>query len=229
MIASGRLGILGGTFDPIHYGHLDAADAARRALKLDQIWCIPSCDPPHRPADPVASGHHRFALVALAIQGDDALRASDLELRRQGPSYTADTLRAFEREGWPPSQLFFILGSDAFAEIATWREFPAVLDNANFVVIARPGTTLDAAAARVPSLRARLRAPDAETSGAAGTSIFLVEARTREVSSSTIRARLAARQPIDDLVPAAVERHILAHHLYQPVDNLHGQNSAISK
>jgi nicotinate-nucleotide adenylyltransferase len=122
------------------------------------------------------------------------------------------------RRGWHASQIFFILGSDAFAEIATWREFPAVLDAANFVVIARPGTTLDAAATRMPSLRGRL-----------GTSIFLVEARTRDVSSSTIRARLAARQPIDDLVPAAVARHILAHHLYDAVDNLHGQDSAISK
>ena len=218
MIASGRLGILGGTFDPVHFGHLDAADAARRALNLDQVWLIPSCDPPHRPIDPLASGYHRFALVALAVQADETLRASDIELTRTGPSYTADTLRAVSRQGWHASQIFFILGSDAFAEIATWREFPAVLDAANFVVIARPGTTLDAAAARTPSLRGRL-----------GTSIFLVEARTRDVSSSTIRARLAARQPIDDLVPAAVARHIVAHHLYDAVDNLHGQDSAISK
>jgi nicotinate-nucleotide adenylyltransferase len=218
MIASGRLGILGGTFDPVHFGHLDAANAARRALNLDQVWLIPSWDPPHRLIDPLASGYHRFALVALAVQGDETLRASDIELTRTGASYTADTLRAVARQGWHASQIFFILGSDAFAEITTWREFPAVLDAANFVVIARPGTTLDAAAARTPSLRGRL-----------GTSIFLVEARTRDVSSSTIRARLAARQPIDDLVPAAVARHILAHHLYDAEDNLHGQDSAISK
>ena len=228
MIASRRLGILGGTFDPIHVGHLDAADAARRALQLDQILLIPSSDPPHRTTDPLASGFHRFALVALAIQGDAALRASDMELARTGPSYTADTLRAVARQGWLPSQIFFILGSDAFAEIATWREFPAVLDTANFVVIARPGTTLDDAAARTPALRERLRSME-ETSGASGTSIFLVEARTRDVSSSTIRARLAARQPIDDLVPAAVARHITAHHLYGAVDDLHGQDTAISK
>jgi len=218
MIASRRLGILGGTFDPIHFGHLDAADAARRALQLDRVLLIPSFDPPHRPADPMASGFHRFALVALAIQGNDALSASDMELTRTGPSYTADTLRAVARQGWRPSQIFFILGSDAFAEIATWREYPAVLDTANFVVTARPGTTLDAAIARTPSLRGRL-----------GQSIFLVESRTRDVSSSTIRARLAARQPIDDLVPAAVARHIAAHHLYGAVDDLHGQDTAISK
>jgi len=228
MIASRRLGILGGTFDPIHFGHLDAADAARRALHLDEVLLIPSSDPPHRPADPLASGFHRFALVALAIQDDDALRASDMELTRAGLSYTADTLRAVTRQGWLPSQIFFILGSDAFAEIATWREFPTVLDTANFVVIARPGTTLDAAAAKTPALRGRLRSPE-ETSGTSGTSIYLVEARTRDISSSTIRARLAARQMIDDLVPAAVARHIVAHHLYGAVDDLHGQDTAISK
>jgi len=218
MSASRRLGLLGGTFDPIHLGHLDAADAARRALQLDEIWLIPSSDPPHRRADPLASGYHRFALVALAIQDNDALRASDIELTRGGPSYTIDTLRAVARRGWQPSQIFFILGSDAFAEIATWREFPAVLDAANFAVIARPGTTLDAAAARTPSLRERI-----------GTSIFLVEARTRDVSSSAIRARLSARQPIGDLVPAAVARYIAAHDLYGAVDDLHGQDTAITK
>jgi nicotinate-nucleotide adenylyltransferase len=213
MTVPGRLGILGGTFDPIHFGHLDVADAARRAMSLDQVWLIPSCDPPHRPADPVASAFHRFALVALAIQGNDALRVSDIEVTRTGPSYSVDTLRALAGMGWQPSQLFFILGSDAFAEIATWHEFPAVLEAANFVVIARPGTTLADAFARTPSLAARL-----------GTSVFPVEAHTRDVSSSTIRARLAARQPIDDLVPAAVARHIVAHHLYEAVDNLHGQD-----
>jgi len=228
MIASRRLGILGGTFDPVHFGHLDAAVAARRALRLDTVLLIPSSDPPHRPADPLASGFHRFALVALAIQGVEGLRGSDMELTRNGPSYTADTLRTVARQGWLPSQIFFILGSDAFAEIATWREFPTVLDAANFVVIARPGTTLDAAAARTPALRGRLRSPE-ETSGTSGTSIYLVEARTRDISSSTIRARLTARQPIDDLVPAAVARHIVAHHLYGAVDDLHGQDTAISK
>jgi nicotinate-nucleotide adenylyltransferase len=228
MNASTRLGILGGTFDPIHVGHLDAARAAQRALKLDQVWFIPSCDPPHRNADPLASPFHRFALVALAIQDDEALRASDLELTRTGPSYTVQTLRAIAAEGWSASQIFFILGSDAFAEIATWREFPLVLDAAQFVVIARPGTTLEAAVARTPDLHTRIRRPD-ETPGASGTSIFLVEAHTRDVSSTTIRARLAARQPIDDLVPAAVARYIVEHHLYGAVGDLHGQNSAIQK
>jgi nicotinate-nucleotide adenylyltransferase len=211
--ARNRLGLLGGTLDPIHFGHLDAADAAQRALALDEIHFIPSHDPPHRPSDPRASAFHRFAMVALAIDGLATYRASDLELRRNGPSYTTDTLRAVQAEGWDASQLFFILGADAFAEIATWREFPAVLDAANFVVIARPGTSLDAAAARTPSLRARLRRADGMYENQ-GTFVFLVEAQTRDVSSTAIRARLAAGQTIDDLVPRAVARHIVAHKLY---------------
>jgi nicotinate-nucleotide adenylyltransferase len=223
---SGPIGIFGGTFDPIHYGHLDAADAARRALALETIRVLPSHDPPHKPMDPHATAFHRFALVALAIDGLDGYCASDAELRRDGPTYTADTLRALHGEGWQPSQIFFILGADAFAEIGSWYQFPAVLDAANFAVIARPGIGLDAALSRVPALRGRVRGGTADDADSAGqTGIFLVEARTRDVSSTAIRARLAARQPIDDLVPAAVARHILAHHLYGAVDELHGQDT----
>ena len=222
MKAPGRLGLLGGTFDPVHYGHLDAADAARHALRLDEVRLIPSCDPPHRPIDPVASAFHRFAMVALAVQGHAALRSSEMELTRQGQSYTADTLRSLAAEGWQAGQLFFILGTDAFAEIATWREYPSVLDAAHFVVIARPGSTLDQAAVATPGLRARMRRPDQETPQTSETSIFLVEAHTRDVSSTVIRARLSAHQPIDDLVPAPVARHIVSHHLYGAVSELHG-------
>jgi nicotinate-nucleotide adenylyltransferase len=193
--------VLGGTFDPVHFGHLDAADAARSALSLDEILFIPSNDPPHRPSDPHASAYHRFAMVALAIDGRPDCRASDLELARAGRSYTADTLRSLHAQGWPAAQLFFILGADAFAEIATWHRYPSVLDEANFVVIARLGMTADAAVARTQELRSRRN-------------IFPVEAQTRDVSSTTIRERIAARRRIDDLVPAPVARHIEAHQLY---------------
>src|SRR5689334_17989878 len=100
MTAQPRLGLLGGTFDPIHVGHLDAADAAQRAMRLDEVRFIPSHDPPHRPSDPRASAFHRFALVSLAIEGHPSYRASDVELRREGPSYTTDTLRAMQADGW---------------------------------------------------------------------------------------------------------------------------------
>jgi nicotinate-nucleotide adenylyltransferase len=219
-----RLGILGGTFDPIHLGHLDAGDAACAALSLDAVLLIPAHDPPHRPIDPRASVYHRFALVSLAIAGRDAYRVSDMELVRQGPSYTADTLRSLHAEGWRASQLFFILGTDAFAEIAAWYGFPSFLDLAHFVVIARPGTTIETAAARTPQLRARMcGAPHGENVADAPSRIFLVETQTHDVSSSAIRERIAAAQPIDDLVPAPVARHILKHHLYGAVDDLHGE------
>jgi nicotinate-nucleotide adenylyltransferase len=222
--STGRLGVLGGTFDPVHYGHLDAAAAARSALGLSDILFMPSHDPPHRRADPHATAFHRFALVSLAINGLQGYRASDEELRRQGSSYTADTLRALHATGWSPSQIFFILGADAFAEIASWREFPAVLDAAHFAVIARPGTTIEAALARTPELRPRVRRQVEGGAGTGATGVFLVEAATRDVSSTMIRARLAARESIDDLVPSAVARHVTAHHLYGAEDGLHGDS-----
>ena len=204
-----RLGVLGGTFDPIHYGHLDAAAAARDALSLDEVLFLPAHDQPLRTSDPAASAFHRFAMVSLAINGCRAYRVSDVELVREGTSYTIDTLRHLHAEGWSASQLFFILGADAIAEIANWRGFPEILDAARFVSVARPGVTLDAAVERTPELRSR---------------VSLVEARTRDVSSTAIRQRLAAGDSIDDLVPAAVSRHILAHHLYGAVDDLHGDD-----
>jgi nicotinate-nucleotide adenylyltransferase len=224
-----RLGVLGGTFDPIHYGHLDAAEAARAAMELDEVVFVPTHDPPHKPADPRATAFQRFALVALAIQDAPGYRASDMELTREGASYTVDTLRALHADGWLPSQIFFIVGADAFADIATWRAFPGVLDLAHFVAVARPGTTLDAAAARTPELRHRMRIPGSGLRPLqADTAIYLVEARTRDVSSTTIRTRLAAGADIDDLVPPAVARHILAHQLYGAVDHLHGQDQGSS-
>jgi|SRR5688572_5719330 len=224
MTSGRRIGVLGGTLDPIHFGHLDAAEAARTALQLDSVRLLPSHDPPHRTASPVASAFHRFALVSLAIQDCPAYRVCDVELTRSGPSYTADSLRAMHVEGWTSSQIFFILGADAFAEISTWREFPAVLDGAHFVVIARPGTALEEAAARTPELRHRLCRAGRDLPHDGKTRIILLDARTRDISSTMIRERLRARQPIDDLVPSAVARHIVMHHLYGAVGDLHGHD-----
>lgn len=223
-----RLGLLGGTFDPIHNGHLDAAQAAHTTLALDEVIVIPAHDPPHRQHDPHSSAFHRFAMVSLAIDGQPWMRASDRELRRGDISYTIDTLRALHAEGWQASQLFFILGGDAFAEIATWRSYPDVLDASNFVVISRPGTTVAAAIARVPALQARVQPAGPQAANAQQTAIFPINADTRDVSSTQIRARLAAHERIDDLVPAAVARHILAHHLYGTVDDLHGEDQRIT-
>jgi nicotinate-nucleotide adenylyltransferase len=219
-----RLGILGGTFDPVHVGHLDAAAAAQSALALHEVMFLPSHDPPHRTTDPHSTSFQRLALVALAINDAKTSRVSDLELLRSGTSYTSDTLRVLHAAGWAPAQLFFILGADAFAEIATWHEIPFVLDATNFAVIARPSTTIEAALARTPELVPRTQPASAAGDRSGHTGIFLVEAATRDVSSTLIRQRIAAGQPIRDLVPAAVARHIAANNLYRTEDVLHGHN-----
>jgi nicotinate-nucleotide adenylyltransferase len=216
-----RVGVFGGTFDPIHVGHLDAASAARQALSLDDVLFLPSHVPPHRSADPRATMFHRFAMVALAIGDQPSSRASDIELRRTGTSYTFETLAALHVGGWTPSQLFFILGTDAFAEIAQWREFDRVVDGTNIAVVGRTGTSLESALARTP-LRPRVRPLDQAREPSATTGVYLIEASTRDVSSTLIRAELTAGRSIADLVPEAVERHIIKHGLYGAVDRLHG-------
>ena len=223
-----RLGVLGGTFDPIHFGHLDAADAASAALALEEIVLIPAHDQPLRPVEPRATVYQRFALTALAVDDRPDWRVSDMELVRQGRSYTEDTLRTLHDEGWGASQIFFILGSDAFAGIAAWRGYPDFFDLAHFVVIARPGITIDEATHRAPELRPRMSPVPREHVPSDGpTRIFLVHAQTRDVSSTMIRERLSSGQPIDELVPRAVARHIYKHHLYGAVDSLHGEDERI--
>jgi nicotinate-nucleotide adenylyltransferase len=225
---SRRLGILGGTFDPIHVGHLDAGDAASAAIALDEMVLIPAHDQPLRAMEPRASAYHRFALAALAVEDRPNWRVSDVELVRQGRSYTADTLRMLHDSGWRASQLFFILGTDAFAGIASWHGYPHVLDLAHFVVIARPGVTLDQATACAPELRSRtFSSPHDDEQIDDSTRIFLVHAHTRDVSSTMIRERIASGSPIDDLVPPRVARHIEKHHLYGAVDNLHGEDERL--
>ena len=156
-LARRRIGILGGTLDPIHCGHLAAAVATRDAFDLATVFVLPSHVPPHRSVQPVASPFHRFAMASLAVSGVDRLQASDEELRSAGPSYTADTLERLHARGLAASQIFFITGADAFAEIATWMRYPGVLDLANFVVVSRPGHDLSAMKARLPELAERMR------------------------------------------------------------------------
>ena len=212
-----RVGILGGTFDPIHRGHLDVARVAHDVLALTEVWLVPSRVPPHRPVQPVASPFHRFAMVALAAATEpDAawLIACDLELSREGPSYTAATLQFVAESGCSPTQIFFLTGADAFAEIATWRDYPVLLDRAHFAVISRPGFPAPALRERLPALAPRMIDSHREADVPPEPSILLVDARTADVSSTEVRHRLASGQPLDGRVPAAVERHARRHHLY---------------
>jgi len=208
-----RLGVLGGTFDPVHDGHLAAGRAARAALALDEVRLVPAHVPPHRDVGPRASAAHRFAMAALVALDEPGWTVSDAEIARPGPSFTYDTLTAAHAAGFAPSQIFFITGADAFAEIATWSRYPAVLDLAHFVVVSRPGTSLATLAARVPELLERVRT--AETLEAtAGTGLILVEAVTPDISSTAIRGRAAQGFSLAGLVPPRVEQYIRRHGLY---------------
>jgi len=224
-----RAGVLGGTFDPVHLGHLDVAEAARLALALDEVRLVPARVPPHRTTGAQASAEDRLAMVRLAIEGQPHLVASDLELRAPGPSYTATTLRALGREGWRPAQLFFITGADAFAEIATWRDYPALLDLAHFAVVSRPGLPAAELPGRLPALAPRMveapAAGGARVPAGGATAIFLIHAATRDVSSTEIRDRAGAGAPLADLVPPRVADYIRRHGLYTSTpsaDDLHG-------
>ena len=203
-----RVGILGGTFDPIHLGHLEAASAARRALSLDRLLLLPSRTPPNRSTEPRASVFHRFAMAALAAAECD-MSVSDLEVRREGPSYTALTLEALHREGFAPTELFFITGSDAFADVGTWHDYPRILQLANFVVVSRPGA---------PHVSDVIPDPQSPIPDVHPTEpeVLSVEANTPDVSSTDIRWRVGAGESIDGLVPSSVAGHIRRHHLYVP-------------
>lgn len=221
-----RVAILGGTFDPIHLGHLAVTAAARHALELDEVLIVPSHSPPHRPSQPYASAFHRFAMVALAIVDRPDLVASDLELGSAGPSYTSRTLTRLHQRGFAASQLFFIIGADAFAEITTWHDYPAILDRCHFIVVSRPTYPVKALPDLLPFLarrmvmRSALQAPGStERHGDVAVAsetpmIFLVDATTPDVSSSSVRRRIMAGEPLAGLVPPAVQEYIRRQQLY---------------
>ena len=194
-----RIGLLGGTFDPIHAGHLAAAKAALDCEELDRVMFIPAAQPPHRPRA-IATADDRLEMCRLAIEGDTHFVVSDVELERGGPSYTVDTLAELRRSH-PGDQLLLILGWDAARLFSTWRRPDEVRALATIVVVARPGS-------------AAPRKADLEPAGLGGQGVILCLEPTPDVSASEIRRALASGESIAGKVPAAVERYIAAHHLY---------------
>ena len=216
-----RVGVLGGRFDPVHRGHLATAAAARRGLRLDRVLMLPSRLSPHRKRPAEAGGADRLAMVALAARDDPSLEPCDLELAADGPSYTATTLRKLHERGHPRTSLFFIVGADAFADVAAWHDYPRLLDAAHFVVVSRPGHPVGSLPDALPALRPRLRAVTgdtvARTDGASQTPVvFLLDADTPDISSTDIRARLARGYPLGERVPASVAEYIDRRRLYRP-------------
>jgi nicotinate-nucleotide adenylyltransferase len=197
--ADARIGLLGGTFDPVHAGHLGAAAVAIGCARLDRVIFVPAGQPPHRPPA-VAAAQERLEMCRLAIAGDARFEVSDMELNRDGPSYTVDTLAELRRVH-PADALFLILGWDAAHLFPTWRRPDEVRALASIVVVGRPGSEAPHEA-------------DLKEAGLEGEGVVLCLEPTPDVSASKIRRAVAAGESIAGKVPAAVERYIAAHRLY---------------
>lgn len=195
------IGLLGGTFDPVHLGHLDVARAALQILSLERVLFIPAHVPPHR-AFPTASGADRLAMVELAIEDDPQFEASTIELDADGPSYTAVTIDRFLANGYAKDDLCFIAGADAFASVSTWHDYPDLLNRCRFAVVSRPGFPVSAVPQQIPAFAEHM------------TDIFLIDAPTAPVSSTDVRACITRGAPLVGLVPDRVAGYIDAHRLY---------------
>jgi nicotinate-nucleotide adenylyltransferase len=218
-MAGRRIGLLGGTFNPVHLGHVQAAQEVRRRFRMNRVLFIPSSLPPHKRSAEIASPDDRLRMVKLACRGRLGLAASPIEIEAGGTSYSVLTLEKVRRR-YSGAQLFFILGVDAFAEIDTWRDYPRVLEQCHFVVISRPGFDLEQARGVLRgSLGPRIVAlGPKETAGARlpdEPRIFLVPIVALDISSTEIRRRARRGEPLRGLVPAAVETYIRRHRLYQ--------------
>lgn len=212
-MAALRIGILGGTFDPVHRGHVDMGRAAWDALALTTLLVVPALKPPHREA-PFASSHHRFAMVGLSVVTEPQWRASDIELRRAPPSYTSDTLAQFHERGYAASELFFIIGADAFADVPSWKDYPLILSRASFAVVARPGYPVEDVPLQLPRLAPHMVRTPTDLTVPAGPRVFLIDAPTADVSSTAVRHHRAAGRSIAGMVPPLVQQHIERHNLY---------------
>ena len=195
-----RIGILGGTFDPIHVGHLAIAEEVRVTLSLDRVLFVPAAYQPLKAHRPGADAHHRLAMVRLACATNDFFSVSDVEITRPGPSYTVTTLQSLHDMNM--GALFFILGADALQDLPRWREAARIPELTSMVAVQRPGTMLhiEPLFAKLPMLRERLAT---------------VEGPRLDISSSELRQRVIDGRPLRYLVPDAVAAYIAEHGLYR--------------
>lgn len=212
MIDDAPRGWLGGTFDPIHEGHLDVARAAHATLGLSGVTLVPAHIPPHRP-QPVASTTHRVSMTRLAAS-EPWMDVSTVEIDAPGPSYTMTTMERLEQSGTNLRRLIVVTGADAFAGILSWHRATDLLDRVSFAVVSRPGHPAPALRAQLPTLAPRMCTPS-DWASRSHPSIVLVDAPTSPVSSTMVRAAAAAGQSLAGLVPAAVASYIAAHGLYR--------------
>jgi nicotinate-nucleotide adenylyltransferase len=197
-----RIGVLGGTFDPIHYGHLMAAEEARELLGLTKVIFVPSGNPPHKSSQDVTDGEQRWAMTVLATQDNPWFTVSRVELDRADVSYTVDTLQLLQ-EQMPEAELYFITGADMFLELPTWKEPETILRSFHFVAVARPGWRVASLDGRLRVLVERYRCH-----------VHILNIPGIAVSSTEIRDRLRAGRSVRYLVPTPVVSYILQEGLY---------------
>jgi nicotinate-nucleotide adenylyltransferase len=219
-----RLGLLGGSFNPIHYGHLGIARHARESLQLSEILFIPTGDPPHKRDETLAPASDRYEMVRLAIADDPCFDLSDIEMRRDGKSYSIDTVRELQNQYGPGADLYFLIGLDAFLEFPTWREPQALLSACRFVVMSRPGRSFRSL--QILSMLPRLD-PEALAELDSGKTMRLdiavpscpglicLACPPCPISASDIRQRIKNGVPLANLLPLPVESYILRRQLYK--------------
>ncbi len=195
-----RIGIFGGTFDPIHYGHLVAAEEARAVLALERVLIVPAGQPPHKTKRPVTAAEHRLAMVELAISSNPHFVLSRVDLERPGPHYSVDTVTRLRRQ-LGPGDIYFIVGMDSLMELPTWHEPERLMGLCYIVGVNRPGYQYDLAPLEkaVPGISGH---------------IMVLEAPQLEISSHELQDRVRRGLPIKYQVPEAVEEYIQRHRLY---------------
>jgi nicotinate-nucleotide adenylyltransferase len=212
-----RFGILGGTFDPIHLGHCRLGEEVSEELKLERVFLVPAAAPPHKEKKPVTAFHHRLEMVRIAAQASPVLQALDLEGRRYGLSYSIETLRELHQLFKPDPEIFFILGMDAFLDIETWKEYRKLFDYAHFVVIDRPGFSLEALESFLLSLGVQFRkkAEGDPFVAPSGYTIISLKATLMDISSTRIREKAGVGKSLRFLVPEEVRSYIIENGLYR--------------
>ncbi len=219
-----RLGLLGGSFNPIHRCHLSIAHSARQLLQLDRILFIPTGDPPHKQPGTLAAAQHRYRMVELAIQDVAGFALTDIEIRRPGKSYSIDTVLAIQQEYGPGTTLFFMIGLDAFLELPSWKNAQTLLSSCQFVVFSRPSVSFRTVSS-IPFFHAiqeeALIALDAARQERAdliltqGQALTFLRLPPCDVSASDIRQRVQEGRPLANLLPPPVESYILREGLYR--------------
>ncbi|HXG53234.1 MAG TPA: nicotinate-nucleotide adenylyltransferase [candidate division Zixibacteria bacterium] len=212
-----KIGLYGGTFDPIHWGHLRSAEEVREAFALDRVLFIPASTPPHKRGQAITPARHRLAMVRLAVARHRAFAVSTVEIERAGVSYTIDTLRHFARSA-EKHTYYFILGLDAFREIDSWKDFRELFPLCNFIVTSRPGSR-DSNPFRGTSVALRrLFCYDSRRRlyrHRSGTQLFFLKLTDLAISASAIREKVRRGQSIRYLVPLEVEAYIEKNGLYR--------------